>query len=184
MIWDHIAGLLADPALIRAEIAKRLEQSRTSNPVTRQRKRIGLALAKTATSITAMVEAFSERLITIDELRDRMPHLRARETSLRGQLDALDAQAADRDAYLELAEAWKASSPAPRQGRRRQRENASRSCTCWSKTSLSARRRSRSATASRSADQRPAAAATTTQPTRRVTCVKVMHCVGGIIPEP
>ena len=51
-----------------------------------------------------MIEAFSEQLITIDELRAKMPHLRARETSLRGQIDALDAQAADRDAYLTLAD--------------------------------------------------------------------------------
>ena len=51
-----------------------------------------------------MVEAYSEQLITIDELRARMPHLRAREASLRSQLDALDAQAADRDAYLKLAD--------------------------------------------------------------------------------
>jgi hypothetical protein len=51
-----------------------------------------------------MVEAFSEQLITIDELHAKMPHLRAREASLRGQLDALDAQAADRDAYLKLAD--------------------------------------------------------------------------------
>ncbi len=35
--------------------------------------------------------------------RAKMPHLRARETSLRSQLDAIDAQAADRDAYLKLA---------------------------------------------------------------------------------
>ena len=32
-----------------------------------------------------------------------MPHLRAREANLRSQIDALDAQAADRDAYLTLA---------------------------------------------------------------------------------
>ena len=50
-----------------------------------------------------MVEAFSEQLITIDELRAKMPRLRAREASLRGQLGTLDAQAADRDAYLKLA---------------------------------------------------------------------------------
>ena len=50
-----------------------------------------------------MVEAFSEQLITIDELRGRMPGLRAREAGLRGQLDALDSQLADRDAYLKLA---------------------------------------------------------------------------------
>ena len=50
-----------------------------------------------------MIEAYSEQLITLDELRAKMPQLRAREASLRGQLDALDAQAADRDAYLKLA---------------------------------------------------------------------------------
>jgi site-specific DNA recombinase len=104
VVWDHITGLLADPALIRAEISKRLEQARTSDPVTRQRKQLSTALAKAATSITAMVEAYSEQLITIDELRARMPHLRAREANLRAQIDALDAQAADRDAYLKLAD--------------------------------------------------------------------------------
>jgi site-specific DNA recombinase len=104
VVWDHITGLLADPALIRAEIAKRLEAARTSDPVTRQRKQLELALAKAATSITAMIQAYSEQLITIDELRARMPDLRAREQNLRGQLDALDAQAADRDAYLKLAD--------------------------------------------------------------------------------
>jgi len=103
VVWDHITGLLADPALIRAEIDRRLTQARTSDPVTRQRRQLELALAKAATSVTAMIEACSEQLITIDELRTRMPHLRAREASLRSQLDALDAQAADRDAYLKLA---------------------------------------------------------------------------------
>ena len=104
VVWDHIAGLLADPALVRAEITKRLDQARTSGPVTSQRNRLEAALAKATTSITAMIEAFSEQLITIDELRARMPHLRARQASLRGQLDALNAQAADQDAYLKLAD--------------------------------------------------------------------------------
>ena len=50
-----------------------------------------------------MITAFSEQLITIDELRARMPDLRARETGLKDQIAALDTQAADRDAYLKLA---------------------------------------------------------------------------------
>jgi site-specific DNA recombinase len=104
VVWDHITHLLADPALIRAEISKRLEQARTSDPVTSQRNRLEAALAKATASITAMIEALTEQLITIDELRARMPHLRARQASLRSQLDALDAQAADRDAYLKLAD--------------------------------------------------------------------------------
>jgi site-specific DNA recombinase len=104
VVWDHITGLLADPALIRAEISKRLDAARTSDPVTRQRQRLQTEQAKAATAITAMIEAFSEQLITIDELRARMPHLRARQTNLRGQINAIDTQAADRDAYLRLAE--------------------------------------------------------------------------------
>jgi site-specific DNA recombinase len=103
VVWDHVTGLLADPALIRAEITKRLEAARTADPATRQRKQLELALAKAGTGITAMIEAYAEQLITIDELRARMPHLRARQTSLCGQLDALDAQLADRDACLKLA---------------------------------------------------------------------------------
>jgi site-specific DNA recombinase len=104
VVWDHITGLLADPALIRAEIDKRLEQARTSDPVTSQRNRLEAALAKATASISAMIEALAEQLITIDELRARMPHLRAREQNLRSQIDALDAQAADRQAYLKLAD--------------------------------------------------------------------------------
>ena len=104
VVWDHITHLLADPALIRAEISKRLDAARTSDPVTRQRHRLELETAKAASSITAMIEAFSEQLLTIDELRARMPHLRARQASLHAQIDALDAKAADQDAYLKLAD--------------------------------------------------------------------------------
>src|SRR6266700_2585643 len=103
VVWDHITHLLADPALIRAEISKRLEHARTADPVTRQRTQLQTALARATTSITAMIEAFSEQLITIDEMRARMPDLRAREANLRGQISALDSQLADRRAYLRLA---------------------------------------------------------------------------------
>src|SRR5256886_2633364 len=104
VVWDHITHLLADPALIRAEISKRLDAARTCDPVTRQQHRLELEAAKAASSITAMIEAFSEQLLTIDELRARMPHLRARQASLHAQIDALHAQAADQDAYLKLAD--------------------------------------------------------------------------------
>ncbi|MBV9729774.1 MAG: recombinase family protein, partial [Pseudonocardiales bacterium] len=103
VVWDHITGLLADPHLIRAEIDKRLQAARSSDPTTRQRAQLELALAKATTGITRMIEAFGEQLITIDELRARMPDLRAREANLREQLHALDAQLADQHSYLTLA---------------------------------------------------------------------------------
>ena len=103
VVWDHITALLADPQLIRAEIDKRLEGARAADPVTRQRTQLENALGTAANGIARMIEAFGEQLITIDELRARMPDLRAREANLRNQIQALDAQLADREAYLTLA---------------------------------------------------------------------------------
>jgi Recombinase/Resolvase, N terminal domain/Recombinase zinc beta ribbon domain len=104
VVWDHITHLIADPALIRAEIGKRLAQIRTADPATAQRKRLDDALAKTTSAITRLIAAYQEDLLSLDELRARMPDLRGRETSLRHQAQALDAHLADREVYLKLAD--------------------------------------------------------------------------------
>jgi len=104
VVWDHIAALLADPALIRAEISKRLDQHRTADPATAQRKRVDAGLTKTSEAIKRLIVAYQEQLISLDELRDRMPELRARQAGLHHQLDALHAQLADREVYLQLAD--------------------------------------------------------------------------------
>jgi site-specific DNA recombinase len=101
--WDHITNLLANPTLIRAEIDRRLDQLRTTDPTTAQRQRLKQALAKASASITRLIKAYQEELISLDELRERMPELRGRETTLRTQLDALAAQLVDRETYLQLA---------------------------------------------------------------------------------
>ena len=119
VVWDHITGLLADPALIHAEIDKRL----AGRPRRRSRRAATHNSWRTRwprppPAIARMIEAFGEQLITIDELRARMPDLRARETNLRNQIHALDAQLADREAYLALAaDLRRLPHPAARQGR-------------------------------------------------------------------
>ena len=181
-MWDHITALLADPALIRAEISKRLDAARTADPATRQRNRLELELAKAATSITAMIEAFSEQLLTIDELRAKMPHLRARQANLRGQLDALDAQAADRDAYLTLAgdlEGFLAqlrgnAATATVEDRQRVLRLLVKDVLIGPEKitirhRIPARRRRLRAPGS-----------TTPDPTRRVTIAGIIYCVGGV----
>ncbi|MGH3522135.1 MAG: recombinase family protein, partial [Mycobacterium sp.] len=104
VFWNHITTLLTDPSLIRTEIDKRITTARNSDPVTGQRRRLETALAKATTAISRMIGAFGEGLITIDELRARMPDLRTHETGLRNQINALDAQLADRESYLKLAD--------------------------------------------------------------------------------
>ena len=104
VVWNHITALLTDPALIRNEINKRLEQARTVDPATAQRQRLDAGLAKATTAITRLIGAYQEELISLDELRTRMPELRARQSSLHHQIDALDSQLADREVYLKLAD--------------------------------------------------------------------------------
>jgi site-specific DNA recombinase len=104
LVWDQITGLLADPTLIRAEIDKRLNAARTADPATAARTRLAAGLAKTGQAIDRLIGAYQEQLISLDELRARMPDLRARQNSLRQQIGVLDAQLADREIYLKLAD--------------------------------------------------------------------------------
>jgi hypothetical protein len=63
-----------------------------------------------------MIEPHAEHLITIDELRTWIPHLRARQTSLRGRLDAPDAPLTDRKPAFQIVgkKAAAALEPSPR----------------------------------------------------------------------
>jgi len=104
LVWAHVTALLADPALVQAELDRRLAELRAANPATAQRSRLELELARATKAIERLVQAYQENLLTLDELRARMPDLRAREAGLRGSLASLEARLLDRDTYLKLAE--------------------------------------------------------------------------------
>lgn len=104
VVWSHIAALLTDPQLIRSELDRRLEQARVADPIVSQRAQLDAALGKAAATLTRMIQAYQEQLISIDELRSRVPDLRSREAGIRAQIQALDVQVADRALYLKLAD--------------------------------------------------------------------------------
>jgi len=181
LVWNHITGLLADPTLIRAEIDRRLDQLRTADPTTATQQRLEQALAKASGSITRLIKAYQEELISLDELRARMPELRDRETSLRSQLDALATQLVDHENYLNSPPASKTSSPSSAATPTPPPSpSSSASCACWSKTSSSAPNASSSATPSppTPAPHPPPPRPQTVTPTRSPH--QVRHCVGGV----
>jgi site-specific DNA recombinase len=104
VIWDHVTALLADPARIRAELDRRLGELQAANPTTATKTRLQREQTRTATAISRLVEAYQEQLLSLAELRERMPALRAKEQTLRAQLDALEAELVDQETYLKLAE--------------------------------------------------------------------------------
>ena len=104
LIWDEVRRLLEDPALVRAEIDRRLQAARTEHPAARRREALERDLHRAEAAIARLIEAYQEQLLSLEELRARMPALRKRQTTQRAQLDALETELHDAEAYLKLAD--------------------------------------------------------------------------------
>jgi site-specific DNA recombinase len=104
LVWAEVRRLLEDPALVRAEIARRLRAARTEHPAARRRETIERDLTRANAAVERLIEAYQEQLISLDELRARTPALRTRQTTLQAQLDSLDAELHDAETYLQLAD--------------------------------------------------------------------------------
>jgi site-specific DNA recombinase len=104
LVWGHVTRLMADPGLIRAEIERRLSDLRATSPITAQKSRLELEFSRCTRAKTRLLEAYQEELVSLDELRARMPDLRKKESTLRVQLDALKAETLDQETYVALAE--------------------------------------------------------------------------------
>ena len=102
-VWDEVAHLLEDPALIQAELTRRVEAARTSNPAKHHQDRLEHDLNQAQRGLERLLTAYQEDLLSLDELRRRMPELRLRETRLKAELEAQVAQLADQATYLRLA---------------------------------------------------------------------------------
>jgi site-specific DNA recombinase len=66
-------------------------------------------LARLQKSTERLLTAYQEDLLSLDELRHRMPELRQREYATRAELQSIAEQTTDRAAYLRLAETLAAS---------------------------------------------------------------------------
>ncbi len=103
IVWGEVRQLLENPELVRAEIDRRLAALRTEHPAARRREALERDLTRAAHATDRLIEAYQEQLISLDELRARMPALRKRQSTLQAQLDSLDAELHDAETYLKLA---------------------------------------------------------------------------------
>src|SRR3954470_5402541 len=104
LVWAEVRRLLEDPALVRAEIDRRLTALGTEHPAARRRETLERDLTRAEQATARLIEAYQEQLISLDELRGRMPALRTRQSTLQAELDGLNAELHDAAAYLKLAD--------------------------------------------------------------------------------
>ena len=104
VVWAEMIKLLEDPGLIQGELDRRLAAARTADPTQRREKALQRDLARLRKSMDRLLTAYQEDLISLDELRRRMPALRQQEQATRAELLSIEDQTGERAAYLRLAE--------------------------------------------------------------------------------
>jgi len=104
IVWAEVIRLLEEPALIQQELDRRLAAARSSDPTKKREQSLQRELTQVGKGMERLLNAYQEELLSIEQLRDRMPGLRQRQQTLRAELQAIADQANDRTVFLRLAE--------------------------------------------------------------------------------
>jgi len=103
-VWDQVLRLLEDGTLIQAELDRRKAAARSSDPRRHRADELRRERTRLEKHIERLVTAYQEELVTLAQLRQRMPELRRQAHAVAGELDALEMAAVDQAKYLQLAE--------------------------------------------------------------------------------
>jgi site-specific DNA recombinase len=104
IVWTEVIRLLEDPALIQQELDRRLVAARNADPTRKREQSLQRELTHVGKGIDRLLNAYQEELLSIEQLRERMPGLRQRQQTLQAELQAIADQSNDRVAFLRLAE--------------------------------------------------------------------------------
>ncbi len=103
-VWDEIIRLLEDPGLIQTEIDRRREAAQNADPLRKREEELRREQARVEKSGERLVTAYQEGLVTLAQLRQRMPALQKQTQAVESELQSLKMAAVDEAKYLQLAE--------------------------------------------------------------------------------
>ena len=106
IVWKEIIRLLEDPSLIQAELNRRMEAARNLDPIRRKADSLQREQIRLANRMERLVTAYQEDLLSLDELRRRMPELRKQHKAAQAELVSLEQSAADQTRYLRLVDGF------------------------------------------------------------------------------
>ncbi len=104
VVWEQIIRLLEDDRLIQSEIERRRELAQTTNPLRKREEGLRREQARLENHVERLVTAYQEGLVTLAQLRQRMPDLQQRTQAVASELQSLEMAAVDQTRYLQLAE--------------------------------------------------------------------------------
>jgi site-specific DNA recombinase len=101
-VWAEIIRLLEDPELIKTELNRRLETARNTDPARRKADSLQRERVRLTNKMERLITAYQEELISLDELRRRMPELRKQQQAVQSELESLETSAGSQTRYLHL----------------------------------------------------------------------------------
>jgi site-specific DNA recombinase len=103
-VWSEIIRLLEDPGLVQAEIDRRREVARNADPLRKRQEELRREQVRIEKNSERLVTAYQEGLVTLPQLRQRMPTLQKQAQAIGSELQSLEMAAVDQVKYLQLAE--------------------------------------------------------------------------------
>ena len=103
-VWDQIMGLLEDGTLIQAEIDRRKEAARNTDPRRQRSETLRREQTRLGNNLERLITAYQEGLLSLAQLRHRIPELNKKSQAVESELQSLETAAVDQARYLQLAE--------------------------------------------------------------------------------
>src|SRR6266566_8824757 len=97
IIWISSCGRKS-----QAEIQRRLEAAQKSDPLRKREQSLRRELIRLEASTERLLTAYQENLLTLAELRRRMPELRKQQQAIQSELTSMELAASDQSRYLRL----------------------------------------------------------------------------------
>jgi site-specific DNA recombinase len=95
VIWKELLRLLEDPSVMQEELNRRREAARHADPRKQREEILRRDHARLEKSMDRLLNAYQEGLVSLEQLRSRMPELRQKQQALRAEWQSLQAAAAD-----------------------------------------------------------------------------------------
>ncbi len=103
-VWNQIIRLLEDDTLLQAEIDRRKEAIRNTDPRRQRHETLRREQVRLGKNIERLITAYQEGLLSLSQLRERMPELNKRAKTVEAEIQSFKIGAMDGVKYLQLAE--------------------------------------------------------------------------------
>ena len=104
IVWTEVVRLLEDPNIVQDELNRRLEAARNADPLKQRQECLRRDHARLAKGMDRLLTAYQEGLMSLDQLRRRMPELRKQDQTIQAELHSLETAVGDHTKYLRLVE--------------------------------------------------------------------------------